>query len=81
MRRETLGGDIGRHGDLAVTHRLTGERLVLADGQFDDLVNLTASTGSSDCLRCEPFFIAPSPMPGATIRISYLVHGKTSSEM
>lgn len=41
MRRETLRGNIGRCGDLAVTHRLTGERLALADGQFEDLVNLT----------------------------------------
>jgi hypothetical protein len=41
MRRETLSGNIGRRRDLAVTHRLTGERLLLADGQFDDLVNLT----------------------------------------
>jgi len=41
MRRETLSGNIGRRGDLAVTHRLTGERLPMADRQFDDLVNLT----------------------------------------
>jgi hypothetical protein len=41
MRRETLSGNVGRGGDLAVEHRLTGERLPLADGQFDDLVNLT----------------------------------------
>src|SRR5439155_1216386 len=41
MSRQTLIGNISQRGDLAVVHRLTGERLPLADRQFDDLVNLT----------------------------------------
>jgi len=41
MRRSTLGGNIGRRGGLALAHRVTGERLPLADQQFDEPVNLT----------------------------------------
>jgi hypothetical protein len=41
MRRATLSDNVGTRGDLAIAHRLNGERLVLANGQFDDLMNLT----------------------------------------
>jgi hypothetical protein len=41
MRRHTLSGNVGRCGDLVVEHRHTGVRLLLTDGQFADLVNLT----------------------------------------
>jgi hypothetical protein len=41
MRRDTFSDNVGRRKDLAVEHRLTGERLLLAERQFDDLVNLT----------------------------------------
>jgi hypothetical protein len=41
MRRKTLGDNLDRADKLDVEHRLSGERLLLADGQFHDLVNLT----------------------------------------
>jgi hypothetical protein len=41
MSRQALTPNLSRAGDLAVTHRRTGERLPLTGRQFEDLVNLT----------------------------------------
>lgn len=41
MKRETFDENLGRAGNFAVQHRVTGESLPLTQGQFDDLVTMT----------------------------------------